>query len=355
MKLEKVAKEILKSQKELERLKKQSEKLTEATLKRQSYYEALLKKIERLNGNVEKMSKSKKDIESKMVEIISKDFAISLISKEDFELDSETVVLEELLTSYNRLLNQNFKKLKKNYDTINKNLSLLQNEREGIKKELEILKQQRKKAIELKEKKEKALEKLTKQKEEYAKALERLDNERAEIEKTLQKLNILKKSEIKKQKSKVVKKRDKNLPKVRQIGSSYQKSKVKRYRGPKTIAPLKSYKVIRKFGNYYDPVYNMKIFNESVVLRASKPNAKVRNVLNGKVIFSKDTPLLDKIVIIEHSRGLHTIYAHLSKIAPNIRVGSKIKKGVYIGRVDRDLTFEVTQKNYHINPMQLIK
>jgi len=51
---------------------------------------------------------------------------------------------------------------------------------------------------------------------------------------------------------------------------------------------------------------------------------------------------------------IHTIYAHLSKIAPTIQVGQKIKKGYVIGRVDNDLTFEVTQKNFHIDPLELI-
>ena len=65
--------------------------------------------------------------------------------------------------------------------------------------------------------------------------------------------------------------------------------------------------------------------------------------------------MLNNVVIIEHANGIHTIYAHLDKIAPNIKDGKRLKKGSVIGRVDNELMFEVTQKNYHINPMQLIK
>ena len=64
--------------------------------------------------------------------------------------------------------------------------------------------------------------------------------------------------------------------------------------------------------------------------------------------------MLQKVVIVENKDGIHTIYAHLSKIAPTIKVGARLKKGYVIGRVEQDLTFEVTQKNYHINPMELI-
>ncbi|DAB33119.1 MAG TPA: hypothetical protein CFH79_00210 [Sulfurospirillum sp. UBA11407] len=120
------------------------------------------------------------------------------------------------------------------------------------------------------------------------------------------------------------------------------------------MAPLEDFVVKRKFGNYIDPIYKIKIFNESVILSSNVPNAKVQNVLDGKVIYAKDTAVLEKVVIVENSYGIHTIYAHLSKIAPTIKVGEKIRKGYVIGRVEQDLTFEVTQKNYHIDPLELI-
>lgn len=141
---------------------------------------------------------------------------------------------------------------------------------------------------------------------------------------------------------------------VRQIGSSYQDSKVKRYSGAKTIAPLDAFEVQQAFGNYTDPIYNIKIFNESVVLRSKTPQATVKNVLSGKVVYAKETNMLDHVVIVENSNGIHTIYAHMTQIAPTIKVGKKIKKGYVIGRIDQDLTFEVTQKNFHINPLELI-
>ena len=77
-------------------------------------------------------------------------------------------------------------------------------------------------------------------------------------------------------------------------------------------------------------------------------------MLPGKVVFAKETAVLDKVVILEHSGGIHTIYAHLNQIPPTVRVGSNVKKGYIIGRIGSDLTFEVTQQNYHINPLDLI-
>ena len=80
----------------------------------------------------------------------------------------------------------------------------------------------------------------------------------------------------------------------------------------------------------------------------------MKSVLDGRVVFAKNTIMLQKVVIVEHDNGIHTIYAHLDKIAPNIKVGKKVKKGAVVGRIKDDLTFEVTQKNFHINPLELI-
>ena len=90
-------------------------------------------------------------------------------------------------------------------------------------------------------------------------------------------------------------------------------------------------------------------------MKPKYPNAKVKNVFNGKVIYADKTALLNNIVIVEHRNGLHTIYANLSKIAPNIKKGKRIKKGYTIGRVSDELIFEATQKSLHINPIRLFK
>ena len=47
---------------------------------------------------------------------------------------------------------------------------------------------------------------------------------------------------------------------IKQIGSSYQNSNVKKYVGEKTISPLDSFSVKRRFGDYVDPIYKIKIF-----------------------------------------------------------------------------------------------
>jgi murein DD-endopeptidase MepM/ murein hydrolase activator NlpD len=182
------------------------------------------------------------------------------------------------------------------------------------------------------------------------------------LKKTLAQLNIIKIDEIKKAKEQeerrkafAVKTSAKNLPKVKRHGSSYQVVKTRRYYGEKTIPPLSSYRITKRYGTYTDPIYGIKVFNESISMKPNKSGAKVKNVFNGKVIYADKTAVLKNIVIIEHKNGIHTIYANLSKISPNVKAGKKIKKGYVIGRVDDELIFEVTQKSYHINPVRLFK
>ncbi|MFK5975020.1 MAG: peptidoglycan DD-metalloendopeptidase family protein [Sulfurovum sp.] len=147
----------------------------------------------------------------------------------------------------------------------------------------------------------------------------------------------------------------KNSENIKQVNSSYKKSKTYKYRGRKTISPIRGARLIKKFGTYIDPIYKIKIFNESITLKAPRANAKVKTVLNGKVVFAGKSSMLGKVVVVSHSHKIHTVYAGLSKIAPTIRVGSKIKKGYTIGKVTRKLIFQATKNSKHINPLKLIR
>ncbi len=113
-------------------------------------------------------------------------------------------------------------------------------------------------------------------------------------------------------------------------------------------------RLIKKFGTYVDPIYNIKIFNESITLQASS-NSKVQNILNGKVVFAGKSSMLGKVVVVSHSDKIHTVYAGLSKIAPTIHVGTKIQKGYVVGKVNEKLIFQATKDSKHIDPLKLIQ
>ena len=271
-------------------------------------------------------------------------------------------MVSQILTKLNSITKEDFKKLSKNYeDTINqiKSQSSKINE---INSSIKNYRRKQSDLVALESNQKSTINNLKRDKEIYTKKLAKLQAQQDELRKTLEQLAIMQKREDaaaqearRKAEQKTAGGKSKNEGSgVKQMGSSYQTSSVKRYTGAKTIAPLEGFSVKQKFGNYVDPIYNIKIFNESVVLRSNTPDAKVKSVLNGKVVFAKQTPMLDNVVIVENDNGIHTIYAHLSQIAPTIKVGSMVQKGYVIGRVRNDLTFEVTQKNYHIDPLELI-
>lgn len=44
------------------------------------------------------------------------------------------------------------------------------------------------------------------------------------------------------------------------------------------------------YGTYTDPIYGIKVFNESISLKPSQKDTKVKTVFNGKVIYADKTP-----------------------------------------------------------------
>ncbi len=317
-----------------------------------------LKKIENI---YHELRKKEKIISKKVVSILSKELSIMIVTKglqnpdgketlKSHESTEDDMVMSNILHTYVALLREKFKRDKSQYIKINKSIDIVQKEMKELSNKVDNLKKTRANLETLKSAQKKSILTLKEKKKRYIQKLNRIKKEQDILANTLHKLHVTKEKRAKT----IIKENQNGKINVRQIGSSYQHGQLVKYRGEKTIAPLKSYTLTQNFGNYIDPIYKMKIFNESVILHANQQNAKVRAVLNGTVIYAEKTAVLDNVVIIEHKNNLHTIYAHLSHIAPTIRVGKRVKKGYIIGRVHRELTFEVTQGTKHINPMRLI-
>ncbi|QOW63498.1 peptidase M23 [Campylobacter hepaticus] len=352
-KLEDLANDILNGEKDLKDLSSQIESLNFQTSKLEANVKTQNQELNTLASQNQDLLKSKSNMEGKLIALMAKDFVYDLPIPQGYIESEESFMAFEILESLNKILNEEIFKISKDYEGVSK---LIDDKQAQIKKINDSLKNYHTQLAKLHNLKQKQLSQINKQKTDraiYAKKLEDLQAQQEELRQTLNELKI-----INDEKNKNSNKQDikiaKNNTQIRQLGSSYQGSSVKRYTGKKTIAPLDSFVVKQKFGNYVDPVYNIKIFNENVVLRSNKSDAIVKNVLDGKIVFAKDTSMLARVVIVEHDNGIHTIYAHLNKIAPNIKVGKNIKKGAVVGRIKNDLTFEVTQKNFHINPLELI-
>ncbi|EGK7485171.1 MULTISPECIES: murein hydrolase activator EnvC family protein [unclassified Campylobacter] len=352
-KLEDLASEILDNEKNLKKIASEISTLTSKTSKLESSVKTQIKALEQLNAQNKDLLQNKNKIEGKIIDLIAKDFAYDLAIPKNYIESEDSIIALELVGVLDKIFKEEFYQISKDYENISKKIEEKQTQITTINNNLKAYKDQIDELKNLRKKQEQEIAKQKTDKEIYTRKLSNLQAQQQELRKTLNKLKIIKEKE----EEKLAQKKEDKKPSsnVKQVGSSYQTSSVKRYSGPKTIAPLESYTVKQKFGNYIDPIYNIKIYNENVVLKSDSANAAVRNVLDGKVVFAKATPTLKQVVIVENKDGIHTIYAHLDKIAPGVKVGRNIKKGYIIGRVESDLTFEVTQKNFHINPLEMIK
>ena len=371
-KLDELAKSILSGEENVKTTAEQISALSVQVKELESSAKAADASLNTLIAQNKDLVAEQKRIEASLLAIISKRFAYDLIVPKNYIESEESIISAEILNSLTKDSQNEVNKIAKDYSKTINSIKSQTDKISAIKLDLAEFRSKQDKLIALQTKQKKDLAQLKSDKDSYEKELSAIQADQEELRKTLEKLAIIAKNEEEEkaraqQKAKLEEaKKAKNNEKlasqsqktakndVRQVGSSYQMSQVKRYTGAKTIAPLEKFTLKQAFGDYTDPIYKIKIFNESVVLRSALSDAVVKNVLDGKVVFAKETSLLQKVVIVENKDGIHTIYAHLSKIAPTIKVGARLKKGYVIGRVEQDLTFEVTQKNYHINPMELI-
>lgn len=358
-KLQDIANDIMNEEKNIDKIKDKIDDLSKNINESQEVVQRKYEYLDKLTKDTQLLSSQKKDLEQKIIKIIAEDFSFYLVSDSDYLDNEDGILVDEVLQKMDIIMRKEFGKLANDYKQVNDQIYTQSQEIKTIHGEIQSAKNKKDELVSLEKKRESSIIALNVKKESYKKQLDDIQKERDELRVTLEKLKIIQVQEDNKRLAEKNAKRDKTQASVgdsgiRQIGSSYQNSSVKKYVGERTIAPLDGYSVKRRFGDYVDPIYKIKIFNESVVLASNTPNATVKSVLNGKVIFAKETASMQKVVIIENNDDIHTIYAHLSKIAPTIEVGQKIKKGYIIGRVDNDLTFEVTQKNFHIDPLELI-
>lgn len=327
---------------------------------KETVYQANKSSLNGLQTQQNQLIKTQNDIEQRLVFAIARNTSISLLVNDDRAKEANAIITEEALKLHLKQINQEIKELNFIFGENATKIAALSSQTTVLKKSIAIIDQQKQNVLATKQQNEKAIAALEKEKQEYKRSLGRILNQQQSLQNTLASLNIIKRESMKPQKAPppmvAAKPGSKPLPQgAREAIASYQPSKTANYSGDRSIAPLDGYSVTKRFGPYTDPVYGIKIHNESVSLRPNEADAKVKAVFNGKVIFAKSTAMLENVVIIEHDNGLHTIYAHMDKIAPTISVGQRLKQGAIIGRVARELMFQVTQRNAHIDPLQVIR
>ena len=410
--LSKLAKDIKTTEKDIVYLEKKIDELGRNQEKSEKKYEVLKGELVKSEKDFKQTSQELDKKGKIFISLLSEQFSIVFAMEQAHEPTRKSILTQEVYKAYKKHNTQVLATLKTDILTLRKRKKSKLNLRNKTKAEIQRIIKKRESYAQKKLEKEKLRKRLSGDEEKYNVKLEKIVDKQNSLRSTLAKLNILRTKEVeearkraaaKKEAMRLEKKRQREIrkakalarskvrkakealrnaktkedrkkarlaakeaakekkkvykksAKVRQVNSSYKKSKTYAYKGGKTISPLPGSKLVKKFGTYVDPIYKIKIFNESITLKSSSSNAKVKNILNGKVVFAGKSSMLGKVVGVAHSRKIHTVYAGLSKIAPTIHVGAKIKKGYVVGKVNEKLIFQATKNSKHINPLKLIK
>ena len=394
--LSRIAASIQKTRKELVALAKILDRLQKEQKRGEAQYQEARKRIDAVDAQIKKLDRNIQEKHDQFIKLLADQFSM-IVALEQMNRKSErSVILKEFYEAYKDANDRELKRLKETIDKNRKHKVGLLLERTRLKRGIAKIVKKRKEYEKKKEEAQKLLKKLAKEESLYRQKLKNIITRQNLLRLTLAKLNILKKEEIEAAKRREAERKaelerrakrlaqmrkekaaeraqaraegrevdytevklpdeEESTQEVKRVGSSYQQARVARYRGPRTIPPFRGARVVKKFGTYVDPIYKIKIFNDSVTLRAPGPDTKVRTVLNGKVVYVGENSMLGKVVIVQHGNGVHTVYAGLSKISPLIKTGSRIRRGTVIGKVKKKLIFQATQHEKLINPLRLIR
>ena len=410
--LEKIAKDIKKTEKEIAYLDKKIDALRRDQNETEADYIRLKEALKSSENELAKTSAQLEKKRKKFISLLSERFSVIFAMQKAHEPTRRSIIDQEVYKAFKKQNAKMLAQLKKDIGRLKKRKDDTKYRRNKTKNQLARIIKKRESYAKKKKQKEQLLKRLAADEEKYTAKLQKIMDRQNALRATLAQLNILRKQEVEEARKRAAARKEairrekerkrklrlakakakekarkaaealkqakteearkrarlaakeaaaekkriaKESKKVRHINSSYKKEAVYAYRGGKTISPINGAKVVKRFGTYVDPIYKIKIFNESITLQAPSSPAKVHNVLNGKVVFAGKSSMLGKVVVVAHGGKMHTVYAGLSKIAPTIRVGRKIKRGYVVGKVKRKLVFQATKNSKHINPLKLIR
>ncbi|MDR0746784.1 MAG: peptidoglycan DD-metalloendopeptidase family protein [Helicobacteraceae bacterium] len=358
-KIDKLSKEIVGITAELKQLDKQIEANKKEIAGLLKIVGAQRSEREQLTEERGKLLAKKDHIDKQLANLLVRHAAQSIVLDGSDTSSEEDIVKETMFFIMKERVRNESVILKTAYSSVSKDIEAAELKIAAMLKNLDDLTANQEVQKELYKKQTRLLANLDKQKSSYLSQLETLIVHQNHERQLLADLNIVRQKTVDQMKQAQLDNRvweGADTLSVKHYGSSFQSAGNSRYNGQKVKAPLDSVpiSIIKEFGPYTDPIYNIKIHNDSVTLRPNDRDALVRSVLPGKVVFADNLKLLGKVVIIEHRDNIHTIYRNLESISPNIRIDRSLKERESVGRITTELVFEVTKDGLPINPLQLI-
>lgn len=117
-------------------------------------------------------------------------------------------------------------------------------------------------------------------------------------------------------------------------------------------------RVVRQFGWSKDPADGLEKFHSGVDIETST-NTPVKAVAGGEVIKLGADPSLGSLVVLDHGKGITTLYAQLQGV--EVTLGQKVAAGQVIGLagikgdiLGSGLHFEYREQGHPVNPLDKI-
>ena len=358
-KLSEVVNSIKKANRDKENFDKKINRLAKEKKQNKVLYKKSKVKLNKYNKLYRDTDREIKKRRLEFLSLLSNQFGVVFAMEQLDKNSQKSVIYREIYKYYKA---QNIKEIEDLKSQIskwkNKKWEIVK-KRKNIQHTMRSIENKKKEYREAKINKTKLLKKLAIDEAIYRKKLERIIDKQSSLRTTLANLNILHKKNVANARAEEQRRkrriRSKNKNHKSDTKLSYYKDNVTKYRGRKTISPITNASVIKRFGTYTDPIYKIKIFNDSITLKAPRRDSIVKSVLDGKVVYSGKSSMLGNVVVVSHKNKIHTIYAGLANIIPSVKVGKYIKKGSSIGSVKSKLIFQATKNSKHINPVRLIK
>ncbi len=125
-------------------------------------------------------------------------------------------------------------------------------------------------------------------------------------------------------------------------------------------SPLDNYTLNSAYGTRNDPINELTGVHEGIDLGSPYRAPSVHSTASGRVVFAGWRGRYGRMVEIDHGMGIHTRYAHLSKIS--VRVGQKVDVGTSVGNMGNSgrstgqhLHYEVLVDGKPRDPLKFLK
>jgi murein DD-endopeptidase MepM/ murein hydrolase activator NlpD len=150
---------------------------------------------------------------------------------------------------------------------------------------------------------------------------------------------------------------DETIQSVAEI-REYIKEERSTYRATPTGWPVHG-EVTSPFGTRVHPISGVSAFHSGIDIR-TPPGTPVKATADGMVSYSSWGEGTGNVVVLEHGRGLTTVYAHNTR--NSVKVGQRVKKGQAIAisgstgsSTGPHVHYEVWKNKVHVNPAPFLK